>query len=139
MKQIKNNSKLFLLGSAGYGTIEVLWRGYTHWTMLVTGGLCFLTIYHFNIRNEKLALWKKCLFGSAAITSYEFVVGCIVNLWLKWDVWDYSSMLYNVKGQICPLYSALWFLLSAPLCGLTTAIRHKMPQRSSMLGRKRIG
>ena len=50
-----------------------------------------------------------------AVTSVEFVVGCIVNLKLGWNVWDYSSQALDLMGQICPLFSLFWLLLSLPL------------------------
>ena len=31
---------LLLIGGVGYGCIELAARGYTHWTMVVLGGLC---------------------------------------------------------------------------------------------------
>jgi uncharacterized membrane protein len=43
----------------------------------------------------------------------EFCCGCIVNIWLKWDIWDYSSEWGNSLGQICPKFSAIWFFVSA--------------------------
>ena len=30
---------LFLTGAMVYGIIEILWRGRTHWTMAVLGGI----------------------------------------------------------------------------------------------------
>ena len=36
---------VFVLGGAAYGMIEILFRGYTHWTMVLTGGACILTLY----------------------------------------------------------------------------------------------
>lgn len=46
------------------------------------------------------------------ITVLEFITGVIVNLWLQLDVWDYSTLPYNVLGQICLPYTAIWFFLS---------------------------
>lgn len=37
---------MFLLGGCAYGLLEVLYRGHTHWTMLVTGGACVLTLFY---------------------------------------------------------------------------------------------
>lgn len=59
--------------------------------------------------------WQKCVIGSMVITSYEFVSGCIFNLWLKLKVWDYSKQKFNIKGQVCLLYSILWALLCLPV------------------------
>ena len=36
---------IFILGGAAYGLLETLFRGYTHWTMVLTGGACVLTLY----------------------------------------------------------------------------------------------
>ena len=47
----------------------------------------------------------------ALATALEFITGCIVNLWLGWDVWDYSDMPGNLMGQICPQYTLLWAVL----------------------------
>ena len=50
--------------------------------------------------------------SAGIITTVEFTVGIIVNVWLKLGVWDYSSKPYNLLGQVCLLYTNLWFLLS---------------------------
>ena len=39
--KIKRFFLLFFIGGALYGLIEILWRGYTHPSMPVLGGLCF--------------------------------------------------------------------------------------------------
>ena len=30
---------LLLAGALGYGLLEISWRGWTHWSMLLSGGL----------------------------------------------------------------------------------------------------
>lgn len=123
--RIKNGGKLFLIGSVGYSLLEILWRGNTHWSMSITGGLCFLAIYHIDTKYEKKPWWKKCLMCSTVITAMEFLVGCIVNLQLGWNVWSYARLPGNLMGQICPLFSLLWFLLSIPLIGLTKLLKKR--------------
>ena len=39
MKSGKEKIVLFSIGAMGYGLIEILWRGYTHWSMLTAGGI----------------------------------------------------------------------------------------------------
>lgn len=113
---------IFLIGSAGYSYLEVLWRGYTHWTMALTGGLCFLIIYLLNGIFASESVLFRSLVGATVITAVEFIVGVTVNIILKWDVWDYSSLPLNFIGQICVRYSFLWFLLCVPLVWVCTGI-----------------
>lgn len=103
---------VYILGAGLYGMLEVLWRGHTHWTMLLCGGLCFLVMYL--ISACALPLWAKCLLCAATITAVEFCTGCLVNLRLGWAIWDYSGRPLNILGQICPLFSLIWLFLSLP-------------------------
>lgn len=92
MKQIIKEPILFCVGGMAYNVVEVLYRGYTHWTMFVVGGLCFILIGLINeIFSWETALWKQMLIGGTVITVVEFVSGCVVNLLLGWNVWDYTS------------------------------------------------
>ena len=116
-------SFVYLLGAMGYGGLEMLWRGRTHWTMLVLGGACFLCIYLLSARMT-LPLWKTWLLCAAVITVLEFFCGCLVNLRLGWHVWDYSALPGNLLGQICPLFTVYWFLLSVPCSMLARALQH---------------
>ena len=115
---------IYLIGSVGYSLIEILWRGFTHWTMAVTGGVCFLLLYQIDGRHETERLPAKCLRGACWITAIEFIVGCVVYLKLKWAVWDYSDLFGNLLGQVCPLYFALWFLLCVPVFRVARSIRN---------------
>lgn len=114
MKKIKEYFIVYSLGSVIYALIEVIWRGFTHWTMAITGGIAFLALYITNIRLKTKSLFNKCLKGALIITALEFVVGIIVNKILKWHVWDYSGRPFNIAGQICPLFFAFWFILCYP-------------------------
>jgi len=107
---------VFLIGGALYSMLEILWRGYTHWSMTVTGGVCFLVLYVLHVYGKKIPFVLRCVIGAAAITAAEFAAGCIVNLWLGWQVWDYSDVPMNVLGQICPVFSLLWLGLCAAAC-----------------------
>ncbi|HOQ14185.1 MAG TPA: hypothetical protein PKZ58_03805 [Bacillota bacterium] len=105
---------VFTAGAVLYSAIEVLWRGYTHPSMAATGGACLAAMYAYDKTHEKCPLPAKALYGACLITSAEFVVGCAVNLLLGQRVWDYSGFRFNLLGQICLLYSFLWYLLSIP-------------------------
>ena len=102
---------IFAIGFVGYGVIEILFRGYTHWSMLLTGGACLLTLYYLNVQFNKVSMVWKALIGAFVITAYELAVGVIANLLFHFNVWDYSEQPFDFLGQICPLFTFLWFLL----------------------------
>ncbi len=107
---------LFSFGGIIYVIIEMLWRGYSHWSMFILGGLCFLLLGLINEKYTRdIPLVLQMLFGTFIITSLEFIAGCILNLWLGLNVWDYYDLPFNILGQICLPYMFLWFLLS-PVC-----------------------
>lgn len=104
----------FITGAFIYSTIEVVARGFTHWSMAITGGLCLILLYEVFTRMPFLPLWKKCLLGSLIITALEFIAGNIVNITLGLNVWDYSHIPLNLFGQVCLPFTFLWFLLCIP-------------------------
>lgn len=109
MKKLYKYMMLLVTGGALYVLVELIWRGRSHWTMSLLGGLCFISIGLINeIIPWEMPLWQQILIGACIVTALEFLTGCIVNLWLRWDVWDYSMMPGNVLGQICPQFVLLW-------------------------------
>lgn len=113
---LKKISKYFMLGCVGgavYYLIETIWQTdhTSHWSMLILGALCFLILGELNeLFDWDMPIWLQCLIGSFVITVLEFITGCIVNLWLDWNVWHYDK--FDILGQICLPYSLLWILLS---------------------------
>lgn len=118
MAGLLRNLFLFSFGGIAYLVIELLFRGYSHPSMFVLGGLCFLIIGFLNEKNTRLPLVPQMLIGAVIITALEFIAGCILNLWLHLHVWDYYGMPFNLWGQICLPFMIIWFLLS-PLCIIT--------------------
>ncbi len=104
---------LFFIGGYAYCLVEIIYRGYTHISMLIAGGLSFLVIDILNETFEyRISIISKMLISAIAITLIELVAGLIVNKWLNLNVWDYSHQPYNFMGQICLLFTNIWFLLS---------------------------
>lgn len=116
---------LFLIGAVLYAAIELLWRGHTHWTMAVLGGTLFLLLGGLNnwIPWEMPLLWQ-IVTGTGIVTATEFAAGCVLNLWLKLDIWDYSRLPGNILGQICPQFTLAWAGLSLVAIVLDDYIRH---------------
>ena len=116
---------LLSIGGFLYVMIELVFRGRTHWTMFLVGGLCFWLIGLINeIIPWEMLLWKQCIVGAVIVTTVEFISGCIINLGLGWNVWDYSNMPLNFLGQVCLPFSLLWVLLSAVAIVLDDYLRY---------------
>lgn len=115
---------LFVIGGLIYILIELVARGHTHWTMFIVGGVAFFLVGCINEKERKMPLVKQMLIGSIVITVLEFLCGCIVNIWLGWNIWDYNNMPLNLLGQICLPFTVLWFFLSAVGIILDDYIRH---------------
>lgn len=112
---------LFLLGGTAYNIIEYLWRGYSHWTMAIDGGICLVGIYFICTASEMNFVYK-VICASGLITVVEFISGIVINKILGWNVWDYSALPLNFMGQICLTYTILWTGLCIPVVALIDLI-----------------
>ena len=108
---------IFLVGGASYNLVEYLWRGYSHWTMTVDGGICLVGIYMICTYTDMNFIYK-VMSGAMLITAVELASGLIINKLLKMIVWDYSDIPMNFMGQICLPYSLLWVALCIPLMAI---------------------
>lgn len=118
---------IFLMGGFIYGAIEIMFRGYTHPSMFITGGLCLVWVGGLDsFYKKKIPLPVQMLMGGVIITTAEFICGAIVNLWFGMRVWDYSSLPFNVMGQICLLYLFFWILISLPAIFIENFIRKRL-------------
>ena len=115
MKKI--SEYLFLWGIGGwiYYSLEIIFRGFSHWSMFLLGGICMM---FFTYQGE-LVHWqddflRQVLRCSIFVTAMEFITGIIVNKWFALHVWDYSCMPFQLFGQICLpfmiLFACLWDL-----------------------------
>lgn len=113
--KFKISLKYLFLGCIGgsiYCILELMWRSWTHWTMFILGGICFIALGLINeVITWDMPLTIQMLIGCIIITTLEFITGCIVNLWLGWNVWNYTWEP-NLLGQIS-LYSSIgWYFIS---------------------------
>ncbi|WP_302326312.1 putative ABC transporter permease [Enterocloster lavalensis] len=112
-KILRKHLVLAATGGLLYVILELVWRGRSHWTMFMLGGLCFVVLGLINeVLPWDMPLWQQALVGAVIVTVLEFLIGCVVNLWLGWSVWDYSGLPGNILGQICPQYCLLWLPVS---------------------------
>ena len=101
---------LFYLGGGSYMTLEFLWRGRSHGSMFILGGLCFLLIGQLGKLLKAVPLAVQLLLFSAMITFLELLTGLAVNG--DYGVWDYRAAPYNYLGQICLPFTMLWIPVS---------------------------
>lgn len=113
MKNIIKYIILFLIGGCVYYSIEIIARGFSHWTMFMVGAICFILIGAINEITPKMPLLKQMLLSEIIITFIEFISGCILNIWLGLNIWDYSNEPFNLLGQINLKHTIYWFLLSS--------------------------
>ena len=128
MKQskIKKYEFLFFVGATIYVIIENLYRGYSHWTMFLLGGICFIALGLINeVIPWDMPLLLQMFIGCIIITVLELITGCVVNIWLGWNVWDYSELPFNLWGQISLFSSIVWVGLSLVGIVLDDYIRWK--------------
>lgn len=115
MKLIKKAAHfcgIFAIGSAGYGLCEIAVRGRTHWSMLLAGGICLVRLVLADRKYMPLSIYLRSLYGGLIITAVEFVFGCVFNIILGFEVWDYSHLPFNIMGQICPRFCIIWVFMS---------------------------
>lgn len=103
---------LFSMGGSAYVGLELLWRGRSHISMFGAGGLCFLLLG--KLGRHPLSFPLRAAAGAGVITAVELGTGLLVNR--DYRVWDYRDRWGNFRGQVCPLYGALWMPLS--LCAM---------------------
>lgn len=113
------------IGGAIYAVIELIWRGHTHWTMALLGGLLFVLIGAINeYFHWCIPLWRQGVIGALIVTWAELVAGLVLNVWLRLGIWDYSNLPGNFMGQICPQFTAAWVLLSVVAVVLDDWLRY---------------
>ena len=113
MVKVWRSAILLYIGGIVYVLLEMLWRGWSHPSMFLVGGLCFVIIGELNGR---LLAWNTPF--------VELAAGLILNVQLKLNVWDYAAMPLNFKGQICLPYFLLWIPLSAAAIFADDWLRH---------------
>ena len=118
---------LFIIGGFTYFYMEIAFRGFSHFSMIVCGGLAFVLCGALNqITHFKLSIISQMIISTLIITSLELITGYIVNIRLHLNVWDYSRLPYNFHGQICVAYSFIWMLLSLLCIVIDDLIRWKI-------------
>ena len=126
MKKMSEYLFLWAVGGCLYYTFEIVFRGFSHWTMFVLGGLCLV----FCTAQGRAGKWRdplgiqiiRCMIF---VTSCEFITGIIVNKWLNLNVWalwtDLSAFHGFVRISLYDRYLFGWISAASSLWRRETA------------------
>lgn len=117
MKKLSEYLLLWATGGCLYYTFEIIFRGFSHWSMFVLGGICmvFFTVQGQMVHWED-PLWIQVLRCTVFVVAMEFITGIIFNKWLHFHIWDYSNQPFQLFGQICLPFAIIFSGLCA--CGI---------------------
>ena len=114
---MKRLSEYLFLGTFGgtlYYTFEMIFRGFSHWSMFLLGGVCFVFFAQQGIwTGWDAPLWKQVAWCAVFVTAGEFITGIFVNKIMGWNVWDYTDQPFNLMGQICLPFAVIFSGLCA--------------------------
>ena len=118
---------LFYIGGTAYMILEFLWRGRSHGSMFLLGGLCFLLVGGGAQKFQRIPVPVRPLLGAAVITGLELLTGLLVNR--DHEVWDYRDQLCHLDGQICLAFSLFWVPVSLMAMELYAVTWKKLAQK----------
>ena len=117
---------IFIIFGLMYVTIELLYRGHTHYSMFIVGGVCGVLIGLINDNTPNIPLLPQCVLGAVIITVIELLTGLFLNVYLGLNVWDYSNQPFNFMGQICPQFCIIWCILSILVIRIDDWLKEKV-------------
>lgn len=123
---LKKELLIFLIMGMVYISLEGLYRGWTHGSIILVGGLCGVCI---DLLTEfpqyyKLKMWQNCILGMIIIWVIEFTSGLFLkNIGLV--VWKYEGF-GSIMGLVSIPFGLIIFLPLIPFCiWLGDYIRYK--------------
>ncbi len=103
MKRLSEYLFLGTLGGALYYTFEMLFRGFSHWSMFLLGGICFV---FFRPAGAVDGLGRTALETGGLVRGLcdglRIYHGIIVNKFMGWQVWDYTDQPFQLMGADLP-------------------------------------
>lgn len=114
IKHVLRKIILFILCGMIYCSIEMLYRGYTHWSMALLSG--FLGVFCIdtpnNIWGYDLDYSLQVLISTVLCTLGEGITGLIVNVKMGLQVWDYSNLPFTFFFGQCNLFFVFaWIII----------------------------
>ena len=133
--KIWKDTVLGYIGGMIYVVLEILWRGWSHGSMFVVGGICFVLIGGIDRVFPQMPLLMQSVLGASIVTAMELISGLFLNVYLRLGVWDYSALPYNLMGQVCMPYFFLWIIVSLAAVWLDDFLRWRLFRETKMVYR----
>ena len=114
LKHLFRMVMLFVLVGVIYCVIEILYRGYSHWSMFLLAG--FLGVFCIDMPNNIYSFgldyrWQ-VLISTILCTIGEGLCGLYVNVYKGWEIWNYSSLPFSFcHDQVNLFFIFAWALL----------------------------
>jgi|GEM_PF-3258279 len=108
-------------------------RGLSAPSLAGWSSLWMLGIYGFvgvvlgGMNETAIGAWRmvwQCLLALVFSLAVELLSGCVLNLWLGLEIWDYKDDWLNLYGQICAVNGVKFFFLSPFAFWADDLIRH---------------
>lgn len=126
-KKMLHDIFIFYIIGVTYIFIEVLFRGYSHYSMFILAGICALFIDKLNnTYSFDMDLLLQCTMSTIYCSLLEGLFGIILNIGLNLNIWDYSNLNTPTffHGQVSLVFSLAWFFLSFICIILCDAINY---------------
>lgn len=68
-------------------------------------------IMYFALRDVTNNIIVLFLFGTIALSVFEYIVGLFLEIVFQTKYWDYSNRKFNIHGRVCLLNSIYWGIL----------------------------
>ena len=109
VKRLSEYLFLWALGGTLYYSFEMMFRGFSHWSMFLLGGICLVFFAQQGMWTGWTApLWKQVGWCVIFVTACEFITGILVN-----KVMDYTDQPFQIMGQICLPFTIIFSGLCA--------------------------
>lgn len=106
---------IFNVSGIIYVCLEILWRGYSHWTMYLCAGICGLIMAAINDNwfSFETDFRIQVLASAISCTIMEFFFGITFNG--DFSIWDYRGVwgtLHILGDQVNILFIGMWVIIS---------------------------
>ena len=87
---------IFMTGGLIYYFLEIAVRHYSHYSMILCGGMATLLCGGLNQTFKRMSVLLQMVISAVIVSELEFITGYIFNIGLNCGIWDYSDVSLNL-------------------------------------------